>query len=118
MRDKGTGGLAETARAAGAIDCSGPRVDAAKLRLAELVEQRPLSEALTIIAWAGRMGDAWLSQTDAEPTNSSSTEITDGLGWEVEVPGTVGDSTSAGDTAAAVTKPLQCDLDLLAYAGG
>ncbi len=115
---KGSDGLAETARAAGAVDCSGPRVAAAMLRLAELVNQRPLNEPLTIIAWAGRMGETWLSQTDAEPTNSSSTEITDGLGWEVEVLGNVGDSTSAEDTAAAVKKLATCNLDLLVYGGG
>ena len=115
---KGSDGLAETARAAGAVDCSGPRVATAMLRLAELVEQRPLSEALTIIAWAGRMGEIWLSHTDAEPTDSGSNEITDGLGWEVEVLGNVSDSTSAEDTAAAVKKLATCDLDLLVYGGG
>ena len=108
---KGSDGLAETARAAGAVDCSGPRVAAAMLRLAELVEQRPLSEALTIIAWAGRMGEAWLSQTLSQSTNAEPA-------WEVELVGEIGESTSAEDTAAAVKKLVKCDLDLLVYGGG
>ncbi len=108
---KGSDGLAETARAAGAVDCSGPRVAAAMLRLAELVEQRPLSEALTIIAWAGRMGETWLSQTLSQSTNAEPA-------WEVELVGEIGESTSAEDTAAAVKKLVKCDLDLLVYGGG
>ena len=108
---KGSDGLAETARAAGAVDCSGPRVAAAMLRLAELVEQRPLSEALTIIAWAGRMGENWLSQTPSENANAGPT-------WEVALVGEIGESTSAEDTAAAVKKLATCDLDLLVYGGG
>jgi predicted polyphosphate/ATP-dependent NAD kinase len=108
---KGSDGLAETARAAGAVDCSGPRVAAAMLRLAELVEQRPLSEALTIIAWAGRMGETWLGQTLSQSTTAEPA-------WEVELVGEIGESTSAEDTAAAVKKLVKCDLDLLVYGGG
>jgi predicted polyphosphate/ATP-dependent NAD kinase len=81
------------------------------LRLAELVEQRPLSEALTIIAWAGRMGETWLSQTLSQSTTAEPA-------WEVELVGEIGESTSAEDTAAAVKKLVKCDLDLLVYGGG
>ena len=108
---KGSDGLAKTARAAGAEDRSGPRVAEAMLRLAELVEQRPLSEELTIIAWAGRMGETWLSQTLSENDTS-------GPVWEVELVGEIDESTSAEDTAAAVMKLATCELDLLVYGGG
>jgi predicted polyphosphate/ATP-dependent NAD kinase len=80
-------------------------------RLSELVNQRPLNEPLTIIAWAGRMGEAWLSQTLSQSTTAEPA-------WEVELVGEIGESTSAEDTAAAVKKLATCDLDLLVYGGG
>ena len=100
---KGSDGRAEEARAAGAEDRSGPRVEQALSRLAELVEQRALREPLTFVAWAGRMGEEWLPSTEA---------------WSVEAIGEVGQTTDAADTTNAVTSLVQSDIQLMIYGGG
>lgn len=104
---KGSDGRAQEARQAGAMDRSGPRVEHALSRLSTLIKQRPLAEDLTIIAWAGRMGEEWLPQGDAQE-----------VGWATEIVGQVGESTQADDTILAVKKIYDAQIDLLIYGGG
>ena len=105
---KGSDGMAEKARAAGAQDRSGPRVLAALTRLSELIGQRQLAEPLTIIAWVGRMGVDWLP-IFADDENQA---------WELKVIGEIGQETSAEDTTTAVSELCKYNIDLLVYGGG
>ena len=96
---KGSDGRAAEARAAGAVDRSGPRMADALSRFSELLTHlRDVPELLTC---AGRMGSDW---------------IPEGISANVVV--SVESETSADDTRRAVTELLDSNIDLLFYAGG
>lgn len=88
---KGSDGRAAEARAAGAEDRAGPRMNQCLTRLAELAHT-----PYELIAWDGRMGGTWI------PGDYTSC-------------GTTPEATSAQSTAEFVKN---CDADLLLYAGG
>jgi predicted polyphosphate/ATP-dependent NAD kinase len=96
---KGTDGRAAEARAAGAVDRSGPRMTAALERFAELLAH--LREAPHMMTCSGRMGSDWVpAGISFEDVVSAPTEST------------------AEDTRRAVSELLDANIDLLFYAGG
>ena len=96
---KGTDGRAAEARAAGAVDRSGPRMTAALERFAELLAH--LREAPHMMTCSGRMGSDWV------PAGISFEEV-------VRAP----TESTAEDTRRAVSELLDANIDLLFYAGG
>ena len=96
---KGTDGRAAEARAAGAVDRSGPRMTAALERFAELLAH--LREAPHMMTCSGRMGSDWV------PAGISFVEV-------VRAP----TASTAEDTRRAVSELLDANIDLLFYAGG
>ena len=96
---KGTDGRAAEARAAGAVDRSGPRMTAALERFAELLAH--LREAPHMMTCSGRMGSDWV------PAGISFEEV-------VSAP----TESTAEDTRRAVSELLDANIDLLFYAGG
>ena len=100
---KGSDGRAAEARAAGAEDRAGPRMNEALRAFADLLAS-PLNRTNltpTFVGWTGRMGDAWLPQ-----------------GSSFEAIGTTPDMTSAASTADLVGELLSADVDAVLYAGG
>ena len=96
---KGTDGRAAEARAAGAVDRSGPRMTDALSRFAELLSH--LREAPHLMTCSGRMGSDWI------PAGISFEEV-------VIAPA----ESTAADTRKAVSELLDANIDLLFYAGG
>ena len=96
---KGTDGRAAEARAAGAVDRSGPRMTDALSRFSELLS--PLREAPHLMSCSGRMGSDWI------PAGISFEEM-------VRAPA----ESTAEDTRRAVSELLDANIDLLFYAGG
>ena len=96
---KGTDGRAAEARAAGAVDRSGPRMTDALSRFSELLSH--LREAPHLMSCSGKMGSDWVPA---------------GISFE-EVVRSPAEST-AEDTRRAVSELLDANIDLLFYAGG
>jgi len=96
---KGTDGRAAEARAAGAVDRSGPRMTDALSRFSELLSH--LREAPHLMSCSGRMGSDWI------PAGISFEEM-------VRAP----TESTAEDTRRAVSELLDANIDLLFYAGG
>jgi len=96
---KGTDGRAAEARAAGAVDRSGPRMTDALSRFSELLSH--LREAPHLMTCSGRMGSDWI------PAGISFDEV-------VIAPA----ESTAADTRKAVSELLDANIDLLFYAGG
>ena len=96
---KGTDGRAAEARAAGAVDRSGPRMTDALSRFSELLSH--LREAPHLMSCSGRMGSDWI------PVGISFEEM-------VRAP----TESTAEDTRRAVSELLDANIDLLFYAGG
>ncbi|MBL6892744.1 MAG: NAD(+)/NADH kinase [Candidatus Poseidonia sp.] len=105
---KGSDGRAAEARAAGAEDRAGPRMQQCLTHLQSLTASslNRNQTSLTFVAWEGRMGSAWIPQVD----NS----VAVGTEWV----GTTPDSTSAEDTSSLVNALLDAEVDALLYAGG
>lgn len=100
---KGSDGRAAEARAAGAEDRAGPRMQEALVAFEGLLGS-PLNRLHlrpTYVGWTGRMGDAWLPE---------------GCGFESL--GRTPASTSATSTAALVQDLVSAGVDVLLYAGG
>lgn len=102
---KGSDGRAKEARNAGAIDRSGPRMNEALANLDDL-----LSSSLnrtrakpTIVCYSGRMGSAWLIETDS---------------FDLEIIGETPVETSADDTIRLVDDLIDAGIDGILYAGG
>ncbi|MBL6743176.1 MAG: NAD(+)/NADH kinase [Candidatus Poseidonia sp.] len=105
---KGSDGRAAEARAAGAEDRAGPRMQQCLTHLQSLTASslNRNQTSLTFVAWEGRMGSAWIPQVD----NS----VAVGTEWVGSTP----DSTSAEDTSSLVNALLDAEVDALLYAGG
>jgi len=99
---KGSDGRAEEARAAGAQDRAGPRMQQCIDKLSQLLDSslNRQGRGMEFICWSGRMGSSWIGQTPAT---------------------IIGDSpklTSAQDTASLVEQLIDSKVDLILYAGG
>jgi len=99
---KGSDGRAEEARAAGAQDRSGPRMQQCIDKLSQLLDSslNRQGKEIDFICWSGRMGSSWLGQTSATIIGESP------------------QSTSAQDTASLVKQLIDSEVDLILYAGG
>ena len=105
---KGSDGRAAEARAAGAEDRAGPRMQQCLTHLKTLTESslNRTQTSLTFVAWEGRMGATWVPEVQGSATV--------GTEWV----GTTPDSTSAADTSNLVNALLDAKVDALLYAGG
>jgi predicted polyphosphate/ATP-dependent NAD kinase len=99
---KGSDGRAEEARAAGAQDRSGPRMQQCIDKLRQLLDSslNRQGKEIEFICWSGRMGSSWLGQTSATIIGESP------------------QSTSAQDTTSLVEQLIDSKVDLILYAGG
>ena len=99
---KGSDGRAEEARAAGAQDRSGPRMQQCVEKLSQLLGSslNRQGEEIEFVCWSGRMGSSWIGQTAATIIGESPL------------------STSAQDTASLVKQLVDSEVDLILYAGG
>jgi predicted polyphosphate/ATP-dependent NAD kinase len=99
---KGSDGRAEEARAAGAQDRSGPRMQQCIDKLSQLLDSslNRQGKEMEFICWSGRMGSSWIGQTAATIIGESP------------------QSTSAQDTALLVKQLIDSEVDLILYAGG
>ncbi len=99
---KGSDGRAEEARAAGAQDRSGPRMQQCIDKLSQLLDSslNRQGKEIEFICWSGRMGSSWMGQT------------------AVTIIGESPQSTSAQDTALLVKQLIDSEVDLILYAGG
>ena len=99
---KGSDGRAEEARAAGAQDRAGPRMQQCIEKLSQLLDSslNRQGKAMEFICWSGRMGSSWIGQIPAIIIGESP------------------QSTSAQDTALLVKQLIDSEVDLILYAGG
>ena len=99
---KGSDGRAEEARAAGAQDRSGPRMQQCIDKLRQLLDSslNRQGKEIEFICWSGRMGSSWLGQTSATIIGESP------------------QSTSAQDTTSLIEQLIDSKVDLILYAGG
>jgi predicted polyphosphate/ATP-dependent NAD kinase len=102
---KGSDGRAAEARAAGAQDRAGPRMQRCLEHLNALATSslNRTSTTLTLVGWKGRMGSAWA------PESSSFLSL-----WTENTP----DTTSPSDTARLVQELVAQQVDAILYAGG
>ena len=103
---KGSDGRAAEARAAGAEDRAGPRMEQALQALSVLLEgslNRNETEIL-LLGWDGRMGSSWVPP--------SSTRM------NFESIGTTPKATSDEDTLALVNNLVDAKVEAIVYAGG
>ncbi len=99
---KGSDGRAKEARAAGAVDRAGPRMQQCITRFIDL-QKSSLNRTgadPTFVVWTGRMGSDWLEGVEVESRQLSPSEST------------------AEDTAALVRDLISSDVDAILYAGG
>ncbi len=105
---KGSDGRAAEARAAGAEDRAGPRMNQCLTHLADLASSslNRTGVQLTLVAWEGRMGGTWVP----------------GLGDERHVAlttmGSTPSSTAPEDTARLVSELVDAGVEAILYAGG
>ncbi len=99
---KGSDGRAEEARAAGAQDRAGPRMEQCLNKFTELLASSLNRAKITpeIVTWSGRMGGTWLGENDFTSIGNSP------------------ESTTAGDTAKLIKELLENNVDIIVYAGG
>ena len=105
---KGSDGRAAEARAAGAEDRAGPRMNQCLTHLSDLASSS-LNRAgvdLTLVAWEGRMGTTWVP--DLEKADHVS----------VSCLGSTPATTSPEDTARLVGELVEAGVDAILYAGG
>ena len=105
---KGSDGRAAEARAAGAEDRAGPRMNQCLTHLSDLASSS-LNRAgvhLTLVAWEGRMGATWVPDLKEEGHLS------------VVCSGSTPASTSPEDTARLVGELVEAGVDAILYAGG
>ena len=105
---KGSDGRAAEARAAGAEDRAGPRMNQCLSHLSDLASSS-LNRAgvhLTLVAWEGRMGATWVP--DLEKADHVS----------VVCSGSTPATTSPEDTARLVGELVEAGVDAILYAGG
>ena len=105
---KGSDGRAAEARAAGAEDRAGPRMNQCLTHLSDLASSS-LNRAgvhLTLVAWEGRMGATWVP--DLEKADHVS----------VVSSGSTPATTSPEDTARLVGELVEAGVDAILYAGG
>lgn len=99
---KGSDGRAEEARAAGAQDRAGPRMEQFFNKFTELLASglNRTNVVPEIVTWSGRMGGSWLS------------------GREFTSIGESPEKTTATDTAKLIKGLLNNNVDIIVYAGG
>ena len=99
---KGSDGRAEEARAAGAQDRAGPRMEQCMNKFTELLASGLNRTKATpeIITWSGRMGSSWLGENEFTSIGQSP------------------EKTSANDTSKLITSLLENKVDIILYAGG
>ena len=103
---KGSDGRAAEARAAGAEDRAGPRMEQSLQALTTLLSGslNRTETKVTLVGWEGRMGSSWT------PTSSEH--------FEFEAIGTTPETTSDADTLALVTNLVEAGVEAIVYAGG
>ena len=99
---KGSDGRAEEARAAGAQDRAGPRMEQWMNKYTELLASGLNRTKATpeIITWSGRMGSSWLGENNFTSIGQSP------------------EKTTAEDTSKLITGLLENNVDIILYAGG
>jgi len=102
---KGSDGRAAEARAAGAQDRAGPRMQRCLEHLNTLATSslNRTSATLTLVGWKGRMGSAWAPESSSFLSS-----------WTENTP----DTTSPSDTARLVQELVAQQVDAILYAGG
>ena len=105
---KGSDGRATEARAAGAQDRAGPRMEQCLNHLLALAASslNRSQVSLDLLVWAGRMGGTWL------PT------LADEAPLKVEVLGATPESTTPEDTTHLVQELVKAGVEAIVYAGG
>ena len=105
---KGSDGRAEEARAAGAQDRAGPRMNQCLTHLLNLTASslNRTNVQLQLVVWGGRMGGTWVPELDESSPVS------------IEVVGATPDSTTPQDTAQLVADLLESGVEAILYAGG
>lgn len=105
---KGSDGRAAEARAAGAEDRAGPRMNQSLAHLADLASSslNRTGVQLTLVAWEGRMGNTWVPNLGDERHVALTT-----IG---STPG----STAPEDTARLVSELVEAGVEAILYAGG
>ena len=104
---KGSDGRAAEARAAGAEDRAGPRMEQCLNHLASLLASslNRTDVSLTLVGWEGRMGSTWATMVDGTHLLPD---------WE----GTTPDQTQPSDTADLVAQLVEKEVEAIVYAGG
>ncbi len=102
---KGSDGRAAEARAAGAQDRAGPRMERCLEHLVSLATSslNRTSTTVTLVGWEGRMGSSWVPESPAFETV-----------WSEATPQT----TTPEDTARLVSGLVAEQVDAILYAGG
>lgn len=105
---KGSDGRAEEARAAGAEDRAGPRMQQCLNHLVSLATSslNRSQVGLELLAWEGRMGGTWLPS------------LAEDAPLKVEAMGVTPATTSPEDTALLVRELVNAGAEALVYAGG
>lgn len=105
---KGSDGRAEEARAAGAEDRAGPRMQQCLNHLATLATSslNRSQVGLELLVWEGRMGGTWLPS------------LAEDAPLKVEAMGVTPATTSPEDTALLVRELVNAGAEALVYAGG
>ena len=105
---KGSDGRAAEARAAGAEDRAGPRMEQCLNHLATLAASslNRTDVALTLVGWTGRMGSTWAE-------SALGTDRLNGE-WIGETPS----QTTHSDTTALVAALVEAGVEGIVYAGG
>ncbi|MDP6194338.1 MAG: NAD(+)/NADH kinase [Candidatus Poseidonia sp.] len=105
---KGSDGRAEEARAAGAEDRAGPRMQQCLNHLVSLATSslNRSQVGLELLVWEGRMGGTWLPS------------LAEDAPLKVEVMGVTPATTSPEDTALLVRELVSAGAEALVYAGG
>lgn len=105
---KGSDGRAEEARAAGAEDRAGPRMQQCLNHLVTLATSslNRSQVGLELLVWEGRMGGTWLPS------------LAEDAPLKVEVMGVTPATTSPEDTALLVRELVNAGAEALVYAGG
>ena len=105
---KGSDGRAEEARAAGAQDRAGPRMNQCLTHLLNLTASslNRTNTQLQLVVWGGRMGGTWVPELD------------DSSPVSIELVGATPDSTTPKDTAQLVGDLLASGVEAILSAGG
>ena len=105
---KGSDGRAEEARAAGAEDRAGPRMQQCLNHLVSLATSslNRSQVGLELLVWEGRMGGTWLPS------------LAEDAPLKVEAMGVTPATTSPEDTALLVRELVNAGAEALVYAGG